>query len=186
MKPRAASLSSAPTWLVMLGLLLAALAYVLLVFVPFQRSIADLSRQLRDKRLHVMQADQLILPLANETQRLAEIRQHTDRWEQHAPDPQELASFYARMSEQARQTDIQLLKFEPQPPRNLQSLRQYAVALSVQGDFEQLFEFLARIERLPQTVWPTHVRVTQPEGGAASLQGEMTLTFFGDLSGSAD
>ena len=133
-----------------------------------------------------MQADQLVLPLASDTQRLADIRQHTEHWERHAPGPQELAAFYARMSEQAHQANVQLLKFEPQPPRNLQYLRQYAVALSVQGDFEQLFDFLTRIEKLPQTVWPTHVRLAQPEGGGASLQCEMTLTIFGDLAGSAD
>lgn len=185
MNARFSSLSKAPTWMVTLGIALAALAYVLLVFLPFQKTIANLSRQLRDKHLHVVQADQLTLPLTVERQRLAKIRQHTQRWEQHAPDPQELAAFFARISEQARQSDVQLVKFEPQPPRNLQSLRQYAVALSIQGDFEQLFEFLTRIEKLPQTIWPSHVRMSQPEG-AASLHCEMTLTFFGDLAGSAD
>jgi Tfp pilus assembly protein PilO len=156
------------------------------VFLPFQKTIANLSRQLKDKRLHIVQADQLTLPLANERKRLAEIAKETNRWEELAPDPQQLAVFYARISEQARETDLQLVKFEPQAPRILHSLRQYAVALSIQGDFEQLFEFLARIERMPQAISPSHLRVTQPPGGGASLQCEMTLTFFGDLAGSAD
>ena len=186
MKTRAATFSKAPTWVVTLGIALSALAYVLFIFLPFQKTIASLSRQLRDKRLHIVHTDQLILPLAHERERLAEIYRHTDEWEQLAPDPQQLAAFYARISEQARETDVQLHKFEPQPPRNLQTLRQYSVALSIQGDFEQLFEFLTRIEKMPQTIWATHVRLAQPEGGNASLQCEMTLTFFGDLTGSAD
>jgi Tfp pilus assembly protein PilO len=186
MKARLSDLSKAPTWIVTLSIALVALAAIVFVFLPFQKTIANLSRQLRDKRLHIVQADQLTLPLAKERRRLAEVRQQTGRWEEYAPDPHQLALFYARISEQARQTDLQLVKFEPQAPRNLQSLRQYAVALSIQGDFEQLFEFLARIERMPQAIWPSHVRITQPEGGAASLQCEMTLTFFGDLAGSAD
>ena len=178
--------SKTPTWVVTLAIALVALATIVFVFLPFQKTIASLSRQLRDKRLHIVQADQLTLPLAKERQRLAEILAHTDRWEQLAPDPQQLAVFYARISEQARQTDVQLSKFEPQAPRNFQSLRQYAVALSIQGDFEQLFDFLTRVEKLPQAIWPSQVRITQPEGAAASLQCEMTLTFFGDLAGSAD
>lgn len=186
MKARLSGLSKSPTWVVTLGISLAALAYVLFVFLPVQRAIAKLSRQLKDKRLHVIQADQLNRPLADEKLRLAEIRRHTDTWAQNAPDPQELATFYARISEQARQTDVQLVKFEPQPPRNLQTLRQYGMALSIQGDFEQLFEFMTRIEKLPQTIWPTHVSLSQPEGGAARLQCEMTLTFFGDLVDSTD
>lgn len=186
MKLRLSNLSQAPTWVVTLAIALVALASILFIFLPFQKTISNLSRQLRDKRLHIVQADQLILPLTNERKRLAEILKETDRWEQLAPDPQQLAIFYARISEQARQTDLQLVKFEPQPARSLQSLRQYAVALSIQGDFEQLFDFLARIEKMPQAIFPSHVRISQPEGGGASLQCEMTLTFFGDLSGSAD
>lgn len=186
MKLRLTDLSRAPTWLVTLAIALAALSSIVFIFLPFQKTIANLSRQLRDKRLHIVQADQLILPLANERKRLAEVLEQTGKWEQLAPDPQQLAVFYARISEQARQTDLQLVKFEPQAPRNLQSLRQYAVALSIKGDFEQLFEFLARIEKLPPAISPSHLRITQPEGGGASLQCEMTLTFFGDLAGSAD
>jgi Tfp pilus assembly protein PilO len=186
MKPRLSGLHKAPTWAVTLGIAMVAVAYVLFVFLPFQKRIAGLSRQLRDKRLHVVQADQLILPLARERERLGEIRQHMGRWEQNAPDPHELAAFYARISEQARQTDVRLVKFEPQTPRNLQTLRQYAIALSIEGNFEQLFGFLTRVEQLPQTISPSHLRVSRPEGGGASLQCEMTLTFFGDLVGSAD
>ncbi|HUE73117.1 MAG TPA: type 4a pilus biogenesis protein PilO [Pirellulaceae bacterium] len=186
MKSRLSRLSQTPTWVVTLAVALAAAAYVLLIFLPFQKSIANLQQQLHDKHLQVMQADQLLLPLASETQRLAEIRQHTQQWERHAPGPQELAAFYARMSEQANRAGVPLLKFEPQPPRTLQTLRQYSVVLSVQGDFERLFELLTRIEKLPQTVWPTRLRLAQPEGGGASLQCEMTLTIFGDLAGSAD
>ena len=186
MKARRYDLSKAPTWVVTLGIALVALAFILLVFLPFQKTIHNLSRQLRDKRLHIVRADQLILPLANERARLAEVRQQTDRWEQIAPDPHQLAVFYARVSEQARQTDVQLTKFEPQPPRVLKSLQQYAVALSIQGNFEQLFEFLALVESMPQTICPSHLRITQPSESSASLQCEMTLTFFGDLAGSAD
>lgn len=186
MKPSLSGLHKMPTWAVTLGIALSAVAYVLLVFLPFQKAIAALSRQLRDKRLHVVQADQLILPLAAERQRLAEVSQHAADWELKAPDPPELAAFYARISEQARQTDLRLVKFEPQTPRRLQTLQQYSIALSMEGSFEQLFEFLSRVEQLPQCIWPTHVRLTQPEGGGASLQCEMTLTFFGDLAGSAD
>jgi Tfp pilus assembly protein PilO len=186
MKNGPARLAKTPAWVVTAAVAVAAVAYVLLVFLPFQKSIADLRQQLHDKHLQIMQSDQLLLPLSGEAERLAEIRQHTGEWEQHAPGPQELAAFFARLSEQASRADVPLLKFEPQPARTLQMLRQHSVALSVQGDFEQLFEFLTRIEKLPQTIWPTHLRLTQPEGGGASLQCEMTLTIFGDHAGSTD
>lgn len=179
-------LSQLPTWAVTLGVVLAAVAYVVLVFLPFQRSIANLSRQLKDKRQHIVQSDQLILPLAGERLRLAEIREQTGKWRSQAPDPQQLAVFYARLSEQARETDVQLVKFEPQPPRPLHSLRQYSVAMTIHGDFAQLFDFLSRIEKLPQTIWATHMHLAQPDSGAASLSCDVTLTFFGDLAGSAD
>jgi hypothetical protein len=90
------------------------------------------------------------------------------------------------MSEQANRASVPLLKFEPQPLRALQTLRQHSVVLSVRGDFERLFELLTRIEKLPQTIWPTHLRLSQPAGGGASLQCEMTLTIFGDHAGSTD
>lgn len=186
MKPRQGNLTQMPTWMVTLGIALAAVAYAVFVFLPFQRGIANLSRQLKEKRLHVVQADQIILPLARERKRLAGIHEHTQRWQQQAPDPQQLAAFYARLSEQARQTDVQLVKFEPQPPKPLQSLRQYSVVMSIHGDFPQLYEFLSRLEQLPQTVWPTHLRLAQPDAGNASLTCDLTLTFFGDLAGSAD
>ncbi len=178
--------SKAPSWVITLGVALAAAAYVLLIFLPFQRSITQLRQELQNKRLQIMQSDQLVLPLASEAERLAQIRQHTGHWERHAPGPQEIASFYAQLSEQANLASVPLLRFEPQPPRALQTVRQHSVVLSVQGDFEQLFEFLTRMERMPQTVWPTHLRMAQPAAGGASLQCEMTLTIFGDHAGSAD
>jgi Tfp pilus assembly protein PilO len=186
MKHRLPSLAKTPTWVVTLGIAVAAAAYVLLVFLPFQKSIANLRQQLHSKRMQVVQSDQLLLPLATENERLAEIREHTEQWARNAPGPQELAAFYARLSEQAHHSNVPLLRFEPQPPRSLQTLRQHGVVLSVQGDFEQLFEFLTRIEKLPQTIWPVQFHLTQPEGGGASLQCEMTLTIFGDHVGSAD
>ena len=179
-------LSKIPTWVVTLGVGGAVVAFALFVFLPFQRSIADLRRELHDKRLQVIEADQLLLPLASQRERLLEIREHTSDWQTHAPGPQELAAFFARLSEQAHHANVPLRKFEPQPARNLQCLQQHSVALSVHGEFEQLFDFLTRIEKLPQTIWPTHLRLTQPEGGGASLQCEMTLTIFGDHAGSAD
>ena len=186
MNSRLDGLSKAPAWVVTLGITVSAAAYVLLVFLPFQKSIDHLRQQLHDKRRQVVEADQLLLPLASEAERLAEIHRHTEQWARQAPGPQELAAFYSRMSEQAHRANVPLLKFEPQPPRTLQTVRQHSVVLSVQGEFEQLFDFVTRIERLPQTIWPTHLRLAQPPGGSASLQCEMTLTIFGDHAGSAD
>jgi hypothetical protein len=113
MKNGPARLAKTPAWVVTAAVAVAAVAYVLLVFLPFQKSIADLRQQLHDKHLQIMQSDQLLLPLSGEAERLAEIRQHTGEWEQHAPGPQELAAFFARLSEQASRADVPLLKFEP-------------------------------------------------------------------------
>ena len=179
-------LSKTPTWAVTLGVGVAVVAYALFVFLPFQRSITQLRQKLHEKQLQIVQSDQLLLPLASQRERLLEIRRHTHAWQQHAPGPQELAAFFARLSEQAHHANVSLRRFEPQPARNLQCLQQHSVVLAVQGEFEQIFDFLTRIEQLPQTIWPSHLRLAQPAGGSASLQCEMTLTIFGDHAGSTD
>lgn len=178
--------AKSPTWLVTLLIALAALAYVFVVFLPGQKSISALNRQLCEKRRQIVQSDQLIVPLTQERKRLQDIRAVADRWNEVSPGPQELASFYARISEQAHRSDLQLVKFEPQVPRSLHALRQYSVAISVHGGFPEIFEFFARLEAMPQTIWPTQIRIQKPEGMAASLQCDMTLSFFGDLNDSAD
>jgi Tfp pilus assembly protein PilO len=186
MNAKMSLVAKSPTWLVTLLIALSALAYVLVVFLPGQTSISALNRQLYEKRRQVVQSDHLIVPLTKEKERLQAIRAVADRWNQVSPGPQEMASLYARISEQAHRSDLQLVKFEPQVPRGLHTLRQYSIAISVHGGFPEIFDFFARLEAMPQTIWPTQIRIQKPEGMAASLQCDMTLSFFGDLNDSAD
>ena len=68
----------------------------------------------------------------------------------------------------------------------MQVLSQHNVTLQFQGEFCAVFDFLARLERLPAAIWFRNLQLSAAPGNAGTLQGELTLTIFVDRSDYSD
>lgn len=174
------------TWLITGLLASLAIGYVVFVFLPLQRSIYVLRSELQEKRQHVVQSQSLTGPLERARQQLAQTKEASLRWKEGAPTTAELAKHFASITQHAQAAGVKVGRFEPQPTVDLQVLSQHIVTLHFEGQFEQAFDFLARLEQLPGTIWFRDVRLSLADEKLQTLQGELTLTIFVDRADYVD
>jgi Tfp pilus assembly protein PilO len=174
------------TWMITALLAALAVSYVIFIFLPMQRSIRTLRSELQEKRQHVLQGQSLTAPILRSRQQLAETKEVCLQWQAAAPSAGELAQHFARITQQAKAAAVTVGRFEPQPAVEMQMLSQHNVTVHFQGSFAQTFDFLARLEQLPGTVWFRDMRLTGGDEKQPGLQGELTLTIFVDRADYAD
>lgn len=167
------------TWLITALLASAALAYVFCIFLPLQLGISSIRSELNEREQHIVQAKQLAAPLEQAAIRLASTQQISEKWQAAAPSNRDVAMQLARLTEEARSAGVNIGRLDPQPPIEQQVLTQYGVAVQLQGSFEQVFDFLARIESMPATIWVRSIQLSLDENTGV-LSGDLTLTIFGD------
>jgi len=174
------------TWLITGLLASLAIGYVVFVFLPLQRSIYVLRSQLQEKRQLVVQSQSLTGPMERARQQLAQTNEASLRWKEDAPTPADLAKHFASITQHAEAAGVKVGRFEPQPQVDMQVLSQHIVTLHFEGPFEQSFDFLAKLEQLPGTIWFRDVRIFVADAKLQTLQGELTLTIFVDRADYAD
>ncbi len=160
----------------------AAIAYVVVVFLPTQRSISNIRRDILAKQEHILQSDRLTLPTQQAEQKLQAVNAFVQRFDSMLPSTQgELLRTFGRISEQAKLAGVVVRRFDPQGTVDLASLRQAKLEISLEGTFPQILDFIKRIEELPNLIWITNVRLAKIEGSSELLTSELTLTIFGDI-----
>lgn len=184
--PHASPPGKPRTWMITALLAAAAVAYVVFVFLPVQVSIRSISAELQEKRQQVVQAQSLTRPITQARQRLVETRNVCLQWREGAPTPRDLAQHFASLTQQAQDAGVAVERFDPQLAADLAVLSQHNVIIHFRGDFARVFDFLARLERLPAPVWIRDVRLGTGEAAATDLQGELTLTIFVDRADYSD
>lgn len=170
------------SWMVTAVLAASSVAYVGLVFVPRQRAIGLLRSELNEKQQHVLQTERLNVPIRQAELRLTSTRDFATQWHDSAPKPDELVGVYAKLAEQAKLADVRLKRVDPQPAVELQTVNEHPLTLSLAGNFSQTFDFLRRIESLPETVWVRSLRASSGVEPGEDLQVELSLTIFADRS----
>jgi Tfp pilus assembly protein PilO len=174
------------TWLITALLAAMAVGYVVFVFLPLQKKIRVLRSDLQEKRQHVVQAQSLTGTIERAKQQLAHTREVSLSWQAGAPSAAELARHFANITQHARTAGVKVGRFEPQPAVEMEVLAQHTVNLHFQGQFQQAFDFIARLEQLPGSVWFRDVKLFVPDPTTPQLQGELTLTIFVDRADYAD
>ena len=134
----------------------------------------------------MVQGQSLAGPILRCRQQLTETNEVCLQWQTAAPSPGDLAQHLARVTQQAKAAAVTVERFEPQAALEMQVLSQHNVSVHFQGSFSQVFEFLARLEQLPGTVWFRDVRLAGGSEKQQALQGELTLTIFVDRTDYAD
>lgn len=188
MKPHFITIAGFPvrSWMVTAFLAAASVAYVALIFVPSQRSIRGLRLELGEKQQHVLQSDRLTAPIRQAELRLASTREYSTTWSQSAPRPTDLVNVYAQLTDAAKGAGVEVQRIDPQPAIELQTIGQHPVSINLSGQFPQVFDFVRRIESLPQTIWIRDLRIARSSGDSETLQIELSLTIFSDRTQNAD
>jgi Tfp pilus assembly protein PilO len=174
------------TWIITALLASLAVAYVIFVFVPCQRSIGQLQSQVHERQQQIMHAQSLTRPLIQARERLTQTRDVCRQWRDESPRPTELISHIASMTRQAEAAGVAIERLDPLPAADMKVVAQQNVTIQFHGAFQQTFELMRRLESLPGTLWVRDLRLAAPNESDNQLHGELTLTIFVDRAVYAD
>jgi Tfp pilus assembly protein PilO len=175
-----------PGWLVTGGMASIALAYVFLAFLPSQKAMKVMRRQLNEKQNYIAESDRKFAEIATKRAELAVASQHVNRWQADGPDPKQADHLQAQVSQKASVAGVRVMKLQAQQPIAHGLVAEYPILVSVEGTFSGIFHFFHGVEELPQTVWLKDVRLLRPGELKGDLRCDLTLTILGDLAENSD
>lgn len=175
------------TWIITSVLALVAMLYFLFGFLPSQKVMSGLQRQLLEKHQAVSLIDVQGLQQQAVEAQLVSVQKYRTDWRARAQKSGSIPATMARISQAAKASHVSILRLEPQKqPLELQSLRPITLAVAYQGSFADSFDFIRRIESLPLPLWIQNLHLTQTGEAAGSVRTEMTLTIFANSSDYSD
>lgn len=168
------------SWIVTALLAAAAVAYVVFAFLPGQRAIGGMRKQLHEKQEYIVQADRLGFAIQKTTGDLEAAHEYAAAWQTAAPSEAKLASTFGGITQRAQAAGLALHRFDPQPIIKLDSVWQAPINLVGEGDFQQVFEFIRQVETMPGTLWIQTMRLECDPKAEGRVRCEMTVTVFAD------
>ena len=166
------------SWIITSAIAAVSLGYTFLLFLPGQRSIDELRSKLRNRQEFISQAQGLNLAIQAAEEEAEHADEFSRAWESNAPDDEQLARLFARMTRLAREAGTTALRFEPQEVVPMHSLKRVPVRLGAQGTFQQIFGMLEGLESLPQTIWVKEMRLHATGENGGPLRCELNLEVF--------
>jgi Tfp pilus assembly protein PilO len=168
------------TWLITALLASGAVAYVVFVFVPFQRTIAALRDQMQERTQQIVQAQSLVGTVAQARLRLTAARAVSEEWRAEAPRQAQLVTHFASLTQKAEEAGVAIDRLDPLPAVELNLIAQQNVSMQFHGPFAAVFDLLERLESLPGTLWVRDLRLSASTENDNTLRGELTLTILAD------
>ncbi len=174
------------SWILTVAISGAALTYAFFVFIPMQKSIAEVRKQLTQQRSEVLELGKLESEVIRLERRIEAVRTTIDTWHEHAPTEQETATFIGVVSQLAQQAGARVERISPRTAVAMSTLRQHPADLTVEGDFAQIAEFLHQLEQRPETIWITRLNLIASGETGANVLCELSFTVFADNPDNSD
>jgi len=168
------------SWVLTILVAVAAIVYVAVVFLPGQRAIGKMRKQLHEKQHFIVQADRLTFAVQKANSDLRSAHDFAEAWRSAAPAEGKLAATLGRITEHATTAGLAVHRFDPQPVVKLDTVWHAPVLLVAEGEFAQVFEFLRSVELLPSVFWVQQLRLESAGKPNGRLRFEATLMVFAD------
>ncbi len=155
----------------------ASIGYALFVFLPGQFHIRQLRADLKKQQMTIVQSDRLRSAIQHTEKQLRTVEDYTRSWQERTQV--NLPKAFGVITKVAEDGGLEVIRFTPQPPVQMDTLRKVAVEVTLQGDFEQLFAFLQALETIDHLVWVNQLGIQESRDGKL-LRSDLTLTIFTD------
>jgi len=168
------------SWIVTIPLVGAALAYLLLFFLPGRRAVGELKEQIETKREYIKKSAGLAKALLAVQQQLGKAEAYNTRWLEHAPARRDLAALYGRINQLAWSSGTVVTRFDPERIRARAKLQEIPLSMGCMGSFRQIYEFLRSLETLPQEIWVKELSLEKRDTPKGFVTCELSLAVFAD------
>jgi len=187
------------SWIVTIPVILVSVAYLYFFFLPSKRKIAAVRAEIAAKQAYLSEAVTRAAEIHEVETELAAAQAYRRQCRADCPHSGDVGRLFGEINRRARQSGVDLTRFEPNPAEELASLDRIALRLGSQGSFAQVFELLRGLEELPATLWIDSFRLTARRGPAgmigsaaatampsARVESELSLAIFATKDGDSD
>lgn len=166
------------SWLITGVLGAAAVAYVLLWFLPQQEALRAARQQLEVERHFVATTPALTAGIRDAERKLAQAELVIAEFERDAPETTTPADLYGAINRLVRSAGVTPVAFEPRPvEQSPASLKQHRLSLSVRGAFPAVVRFLGLVEEELPASWVESASLA-PAAAGGDVRGDVVLSVF--------
>lgn len=170
-------------WLISVPLIGALVGYMLCFYVPGRRDLQSLREQLKATEATIHQADLLVAKIPAVQSQLGQAQEYNRTWGERLAREGKFVGVFGSISRLAAEVGTTPSRFAPEKVVDLRYLRQVPVDLACSGEFEEIREFIHRLENLPQFMWFDQIRLsavpTQHDESRKLTKCELKLVLFG-------
>ena len=171
-------------WLISVPLIGALIGYMLYFYIPGRRDLTALREQLRATEATIQQADLLVAKIPAVQSQLGQARTYNEKWGSRIAPEGQIVGVFGSISRLASEVGISPSRFAPEKVTDLRYLREVPVDLACTGEFDEIREFIHRLEDLPQFVWIDKLELSsateKTEEAGKLTKCEMKLVLFGN------
>jgi Tfp pilus assembly protein PilO len=169
--------------LISVPLIGALIGYMLYFYLPGRREVRALREQLHSTEATIHQSDMLVAQIPAVQTQLEETEAYNRKWGERIARDGQIVGVFGSISRLAADVGTTPSRFAPDKIVDFRSLRQVPVDLACSGEFEQIREFIHRLEDLPQFVWIDQInmssRTLADTKSGKDTKCEMKLVLFG-------
>jgi type IV pilus assembly protein PilO len=148
------------------------------LFAPLSVEITRLEAERADLQVKLAQSRALVADLARFRRELTELRRRLTVLQEKLPTERETPPLYRSVHEAALQAGLAVSLFQPRDPRAREYYSELPIAVSAEGGYHDLGQFLQRVARLPRVVNVGELRATSLTRSKSSMRAEITLATY--------
>ncbi len=173
-------------WMVILPLAAGAVAYLVFVFLPCQRTAAELQSELREKQEYLTYAGSVGTALAASEEELQAARHYRDQRRAHAPSMSHVSDLFAKIHSVERESGVHTIRFDPQPLEAKQYVSIMPLSVECVGSFFEVCSLLRGLESLPADIWVRRLQLEKMAATGEDVQCWIDLAIFADNQDKSD
>lgn len=173
-------------WMIILPLAAGAVAYLVFVFLPCQRTAAELQSKLREKQEYLTYAGSVGTALAASEEELQAARHYRDQRLARAPSITHVSDVFAKIHCVERESGVHTVRFDPQPLEAKQYVSIMPLSVECMGSFFQVCSLLRGLENLPADIWVRKLRLEKMSAPGENIQCWIDLAIFADNQDKSD
>lgn len=178
--------ASRGSWLITVPLAAAAFAFLALLFLPGQRRIEELRRELHDKQDFVLAAAQTGARIHALEAELAETREYVAARRIQTVDSAGVTALCGHIAHLAQTSGVSTARFAPGAAETIERLERAPLHMVCHGSFARIQAFLAELESLPQPIWVDDLKLQASGEAGEDVQCEVAMAVFIDDFGNSD